>query len=197
MVDVIFTDINMPDCNGLDFVKGLNPVPMVVFVTAYDEYAVESYRVSAVDYLLKPYSYQDFQNVALKVKQLYELKAANAEANLFETNSHDYIFVRADNQIVKVHFDRLVYVEAMSEYIRLHFDNGKSIMTFLSIKLMMETLPEDKFMRVHRSYIVALDRIESYSGSVIYLQDGTQIPVSTSHKNTLHKFIEGRSLGRK
>ena len=195
-VDVIFTDINMPDCSGMQFVKELENPPLIVFSTAYEEYAVESFRMDATDYLLKPYSYQDFLKTALKVKQYHEWKSAGAE-RAGEESTDEYFFVRADNQSVKIFPQTILYVEAMSEYIRLHFKNAKPVMTFMSIKLMMETLPNDRFMRIHRSYIIALDSIQSFRRSEVVLNDGTVLPVSATYKEDLQKYIENKTIGRK
>lgn len=194
-VDLIFTDINMPDCDGLQFVKSLAHPPLVVFSTAYEQYALESYRVDAIDYLLKPYSYQDFLQVALKAKQFHEWKvAASADHSV---KCADYFFVRADNRSVKIEFDKILYVEAMSEYIRIHFLDGTSLMTFMSIKLMADSLPEERFMRIHRSYIIDLERIKSLHRSEVELSDGTKVPISASYKEALQKYVGERLLERK
>lgn len=195
-VDVIFTDINMPDCSGMQFVKELDNPPLIVFSTAYEEYAVESFRVDAIDYLLKPYSYQDFLKAALKVKQYHEWKSAKNERT-DEAPTDEYFFVRADNQSVKIFTQSILYVEAMSEYIRLHFKEGKPLMTFLSIKLMMETLPSDRFMRIHRSHIIALDSIKSFHRNEVELTDGAVLPVSATYKEDLQKYIDNKTVGRK
>ena len=195
-VDVIFTDINMPDCSGMQFVKELEEPPLIVFSTAYEEYAVESFRVDAIDYLLKPYSYQDFLKAALKVKQYHEWKSTENERT-GEAPTDEYFFVRADNQSVKIFTHEILYVEAMSEYIRIHFKNTKSLMTFMSIKLMMETLPSERFMRIHRSYIIALDCIQSFRRNELELNDGTVLPVSATYKEDLLKYIENKTVGRK
>ena len=194
--DVIFTDINMPDCSGMQFVKELENPPLIVFSTAYEEYAVESFRIDAIDYLLKPYSYQEFLKAALKVKQYHEWKSAgsgNAESNATD----NYFFVRADNQNAKIMIDEILYVEAMSEYIRIHFKDGKSLMTFMSIKLMIETLPSDRFMRIHRSYIASLKDIHSFRRSEVELNDGTVLPVSATYKEEIQKYIDNKTVGRK
>ena len=195
-VEVIFTDINMPDCSGMQFVKELEQPPLVVFSTAYEEYAVESFRVDAIDYLLKPYSYQDFLKAALKVKQYHEWKSSE-NSKPQEDGSSEYFFVRADNQNAKIIIDEILYVEAMSEYIRIHFKEGKSLMTFMSIKLMMETLPNDRFMWIHRSYITSLENIKSFRRNELELNDGTVLPVSATYKEELQKYIENKTVGRK
>lgn len=196
-VDVIITDINMPDISGLQFVKSLTNPPLVVFSTAYEDYAVEAFKVDAIDYLLKPYGYQDFLKAAVKVRQYLELKK-NAEAtSSAEGDDSNYIFVRADNKSVKVRLDDIFFIEAMSEYVKIHFKDGSSIMTFMSIKLMVDSLPASRFMRVHRSYIVALEVIDNMHRSEIVLSDGTILPVSASYKEDLQHYIDTHSVIRK
>ncbi len=191
-VDLIITDINMPDCDGLQFVRSLVNPPLIVFSTAYEEYAIDSYRLDAIDYLLKPYSYQDFLKVALKVKQYYEWK--RLENKDVMTTPEAYIFIRSGNQNVRVFFDNILYIEGMSEYIRIHLLKEKPLMPFLSIKLILEALPANRFMRVHRSYVVALDRIESFRRMELVLEGGVVIPVSASYKEDLQHFIDQRSI---
>ena len=195
-IDVVFTDINMPDCSGMQFVKEMENPPLVVFSTAYEEYAVESFRLDAIDYLLKPYSYQDFLKAALKVKQYHEWKSAAAE-RASEESTDEYFFVRADNQSVKIFPQSILYIEAMSEYIRIHFKNAKPLMTFMSIKLMMEILPADRFMRIHRSHIISLGSIKSFRRNELELNNGTILPVSATYKEELQKYIEKKTIGRK
>lgn len=196
-VDVIITDINMPDCNGIEFVKSLQSHPIVVLSTAYGEYALEGYSIDAAAYLLKPYSYQEFFQAMLKVRQYYEWHSAALEAKGDGQESRDCFFVRADNRSVKVVFDNIVYVEAMSEYIKIHFKEGKPIMTFLSLKLMGDSLPSDRFMRIHRSYLVALDQIASVHKSEVVLHNGTVLPISATYKDVLMKYISERTVERK
>ena len=193
-VDVIYTDINMPDCDGLQFVKSLAKHPLIVFSTAYEKYAIESYRVDAIDYLLKPYSYQEFFKSALKVKQYIEWQQAVLE-DYTDIRSNDF-FVRADNRNVKVQIDNILYIESMSEYVRIHFVEGKSIMTYMSIKLMMDSLPSDAFMRSHRSYIIALKHITSFRKTEVELTGGVTLPVSNSYRDDLQKYIEKRTVFR-
>lgn len=192
-VDWMITDINMPDCNGLDFVRELKEPPLVVFSSAYEEYALEGYKVDAVDYLLKPYSYQDFLHVALKVKRILEWKQAG-ETGMDSDDSNDYFFVRADNKSVKIRVDEILYVEAMSEYIRIHIKNAKAVVTYNSIKVMAEILPSSRFMRIHRSYIISLENIVRVSKAGVELTGGIELPVSASYKNELMQYVQTRSV---
>lgn len=195
-VSLIVTDINMPDTSGLDFIKNLQEPPLVIFSTAYEEYALDGFKVDAIDYLLKPYGYNDFLKAATKARQYIEWREAAVQAGN-NSSDDDFIFVRADNQSVKVMFNSILYVEAMSEYIKIHFKEGKSVMTFMSVKLMSESLPANQFMRIHRSYIIALDSIASVRRGEVELTDGTVLPISASYKEDLQKFINDKSVSRK
>lgn len=195
-VDLIISDINMQDVNGMQFVKSLDNPPLVIFSTAYEEYALEGFKVDAIDYLLKPYGYNDFLKAATKARQYIEWREAAVQAGN-NASDDDFIFVRADNQSVKVMFDSILYVEAMSEYIKIHFKEGKPVMTFMSVKLMSESLPAQNFMRIHRSYIIALDSIAMVRRGEVELTDGTVLPISASYKDDLQKFIDEKSVSRK
>ena len=196
-VNLIITDINMPDINGMNFVKSLLDPPLVIFSTAYEEYAVEGFKVDAIDYLLKPYGYNDFLKAVTKARQYIEWHEAAIQNAGNSDENNNYIFVRADNKSVKVMFDSILYVEAMSEYVRIHFKDGKSIMTFMSVKLMSESLPVNRFMRIHRSYIVALDSIATVHRGDVELANGVLLPVSASYKDDLQGYVNGKSLSRK
>ena len=196
-VNLIITDINMPDINGMNFVKSLQDPPLVIFSTAYEEYAVEGFKVDAIDYLLKPYGYNDFLKAVTKARQYIEWREAAIQNAGTPDEKSNFIFVRADNKSVKVMFDSILYVEAMSEYIRIHFKDAKPIMTFMSVKLMSESLPADQFMRIHRSYIIALDSIVTVQKGEVELVNGVVLPISASYKDDLQKFIDERSISRK
>lgn len=196
-VSLIVTDINMPDISGMNFIKNMQEPPLVIFSTAYEEYALEGFKVDAIDYLLKPYGYNDFLKAATKARQYIEWREAAAQLGNNPSKEDDFIFVRADNQSVKVMFDSILYVEAMSEYIKIHFKEGKAVMTFMSVKLMSESLPANQFMRIHRSYIIALDSIASVRRGEVELTDGTVLPISASYKDDLQKFIDDKSVSRK
>ena len=196
-VDLIVTDINMQDVNGLEFVKSLQNPPLVIFSTAYEEYAVESFKIDAIDYLLKPYGYNDFLKAATKARQYVEWREAAASNGNNSSEKDNFIFVRADNKSVKVMFDSILYVEAMSEYIKIHFKEGKPLTTFMSVKLMSESLPANQFMRIHRSYIIALDSIAMVRRGEVELTNGIVLPISASYKDDLQKFIDEKSVSRK
>ena len=194
-VDAIFCDINMPDLSGMEFVKSLPVRPLIVFTTAYSEFAVEGYKVDAVDYLLKPFGFQDFQRAALKLQKALansQLSALNSPQSIPD----DSIFVKTDYRMVRISISAIRYVEAMSEYLRIYLDNQpKPIITLLSMKKMEEFLP-DTFMRIHRSYIVNLDRVQEVGKNRVILDADTYLPIGESYKGVLDDYLSKRYLGK-
>ena len=190
-VDAIFCDINMPDLNGMDFVKSLVSPPLVVFTTAYAEYAIEGFKVNAVDYLLKPFGLQDFQRAANRLKE--RMVSTNATT---PTPSDDTIFVKTEYRIVKVKIADIRYVEAMSEYLKLHVEGeAKPIITLLSMKKMEERLP-DYFMRIHRSYIVNLNMIQEVNKNRVIMDSDTYLPIGDMYKETFQQYLDTKFLGK-
>ena len=193
-VDAIFCDINMPDLNGMDFVKSLAVPPLVVFTTAYSEYAVEGFRVNAVDYLLKPFGLQDFQRAANRLKDRLDSNAS--VVNDSAADAPDVLFLKADSRIVKVSIPDIRYVEAMSEYLKVWLDSqAKPIVTLLSMKKIEERLP-DTFMRIHRSYIINLTKIREVSRKNVILDGNTQIPIGDLYKEAFLKYLDTMFLGK-
>ena len=191
VIDAIFCDINMPDLNGMDFVKSLAVPPLVVFTTAYSEYAVEGFRVNAVDYLLKPFGLQDFQRAANKVKEMKEMERSSVAGN-----APDVLYLKADYRVVKVSIPDILYVEAMSEYLKVWLDSQpKPVITLLSMKKMEEHLP-DSFMRIHRSYIVNLNRIREVNKNRVILDSNTELPIGDLYKEAFQAYLETRILGK-
>ncbi len=192
-VDAIFVDINMPDLNGLDFVRSLAHPPLIVFTTAYSQYALEGFKVNAIDYLLKPFGMPEFQQSAAKVRHQYELEqAALKEQSL----SGDTLFVKADYRTVRVSMKQIVYVESKSEYLQLHLDNGEKLMFLMSIKKLAEILPASDFLRIHRSYIVNMNKIQEISKMRIRIDNGIYLPISDMYKDDVQKYIDERTIGK-
>lgn len=190
-VDLVFVDINMPDLNGMDFVKSLVKKPLIVFTTAYSEYAVEGFRVDAVDYLLKPFGYTDFLKAANKALNLFEMM--NAQVFPLDSDS-DAIFVRADYKTVRIELNRILYIESRNEYVRICMDEQKPVMTLLSLKLLEEKLPADRFMRVHRSYIVSLPKITAIANNRIIFGKDMYIPIGNQYKENFLAYINKKSF---
>lgn len=191
-VDLIFADINMPDVNGLDFIRSLHEKPQVIFTTAFSEYAFEGFKVNALDYLLKPIGYNEFLKAANKARSFFE---AALPTKTKTGNDKNYLFVKSDYKIVKISFDDIVYIEGMREYVRIHLVAGKSVMPLISLRVLEEQLPANVFMRVHRSYIVNLQKITSIDHSRIVFDGKVFIPVSDQYKDFFQKFLSMHSLG--
>ena len=206
-VDAIFCDINMPDLNGMDFVKSLAVPPLIVFTTAYSEYAIEGFRVNAVDYLLKPFGLQDFQRAANRIQERLEVRdkrLENAQSQDVSLTSHlspltpedDTIFLKTDYRIVKVSISDIRYIEAMSEYLKVHLESEpKPIVTLLSMKKMEERLP-DYFMRIHRSYIVNLTKIQEVNKNRIIMDADTYLPIGDMYKDVFQAYLDTKFLGK-
>ena len=195
-VDLIFVDINMPDLNGVDFVRSLTDRPMVIFTTAYSEYAIEGFKLDAVDYLLKPFDFADFSRAAAKAHSLYELRqsrhAPSAETPVAEPKDKEYISVKADYKVSLVKISDIVYLESEGEYVRMHLTDGTCITTLFRLKNMETALPAEHFMRIHRSYIVNLDCIRSYVRGRVYISETEYLPIGEIYKDTFQHYIDSR-----
>lgn len=186
-VDVMFVDINMPDLSGMDFVKSLDHPPRVIFTTAYSEHAVEGFRVDALDYLLKPIGYADFLKAANKARVWFEA----SETKPFQIDSNnEFLFIKSEYKIVRINLDDIKYVEGMREYLRIHLINQKPIMTLMSMKKLEEALPAEKFLRVHRSFIVNLKRITVIERNRIVFDEDVYIPVSEQYQKPFRDWME-------
>lgn len=174
-VDLMYVDINMPDLSGMDFVKTLENPPMVVFITAYREYALEGFNVNAIDYLLKPIGYSDFLKSANKARKSFKTVIQETKT---EDSDKEYLFVKSGYKIVRININDIVFIEGKREYVSIHLSNGKSLMPLISLRGLEEQLPSDKFMRVHRSYIVNLTKIVTIDHSRIIFEGKADIPVS-------------------
>jgi two-component system LytT family response regulator len=196
-VDLIFVDINMPDMNGLEFVRRLASNYFIVFTTAHSEFALEGFKLNAIDYLLKPFSYEEFMKASQKAISLTDLvercRAAESAVaqNEAEEADHGYLSVKADYKTQLVKISDIIYLESAGEYVRLHVDGGQTITTLFRLKNMETSLPANLFLRVHRSYIVNLKRISSYTKGRIFIDNGEYIPLGENYKE---RFLEHVNL---
>lgn len=197
--DVIFLDINMPELSGVDFVRSLENPPLVIFTTAYSEYAVEGFRLDAIDYLLKPFSYNDFLRAAQKAQSVYELIALKNRVDSTTAATvpvpdgvveKDCISVRADHKTSLVKYSNIVYLESVGEYVRITLSDGTKMVTLFRLKNMESALPQDRFMRVHRSYIINLEHVTGYTKGRVFLTNDEYTPIGENYKETFVKFIE-------
>ena len=198
-VEAIFLDINMPDLNGLDFAKSMqdhSKGPVMVFTTAYSEYAIEGYKANAVGYLLKPYGFDEFEAAAQKVKEICEIRQQSATAVEVSADTHDgVIYVKSDYKIVRISINKINYIEAMSEYLRISCeDKDKPVIVLLSMKRIEEHLPSSKFMRIHRSFIINLDKISEVKKNHVVLGDGVSLPIGDNYKEAFMAYVNSKIL---
>lgn len=198
-VDALFLDINMPDLNGLDFAKSLNPHgskgPVMVFTTAYSEYAIEGYKANAVGYLLKPYSFDEFEAAALKVRDIHEIRQQAAAVVTTQVDNDGIIFVKSDYKIVRIAIDSIRYIEAMSEYLRIACDDkSKPVIVLLSMKKIEEHLPGNMFMRIHRSFIINLKKISEVKKNHVILDGDISLPIGDNYKDAFMTYLNSKIL---
>ena len=188
-VDAVFCDINMPDLNGMDFVKSLAAPPLVVFTTAYSEYAVEGFKVNAVDYLLKPFGLDDFRRAANRLQE----RLANSSGTV-PHELDDSIFIKTDYKVVKLAISDIRYIEGMSEYLKIHLTSQlKPVITLLSMKKMEEYLPS-YFMRIHRSYIINLKQIQEVNKNRVIMDSNTYLPIGDNYREAFNDYLNTKFL---
>ena len=195
-IDLLFVDINMPDLNGLDFIRSLIRHPLVIFTTAYSEYAVDGFKLDAVDYLLKPFEFQDLLKAADKARKQFEYRLLEQQGELGNSSQikGDSLFVKSDYRVVRIDVKNIRYIESMSEYVRIFIEGeDKPVITLASLQKMEERLPA-YFMRVHRSYIVNLRKITEVSRLRIIFDKTTYIPVGDNYKEKFTEYIGKLSL---
>ncbi len=186
-VDLLFVDINMPDLNGLDLVRSLTQKPQIIFTTAYSEYAIDGFQVDALDYLLKPISYAVFLKAVNKAKTWFELKSKQSE--VIQT-TNDYIFVKSEYKLMRILLSEIKYIESANEYIQIHLLNDEPITSLIRLKVIEEQLPKDRFMRVHRSFIVNLDRVKVIERNRIIFDHHTYIPIGDQYREIFQAFVD-------
>ncbi len=187
-IDLLFLDIQMPEITGIDFLRSLKDPPMVIFTTAYQDYAIEGFELNAIDYLLKPFSEDRFLKAVRKVEELLKLKKYH---HLKEDN---YIFIKSDHKLQKVFYADIIYIEALADYVKIHTHEKRHI-TLQTMKKMEDKLPDTSFKRVHRSYIVALDKIMSLVGSAVEV-NGQKIPIGKNYKEAFFAALNKNNIIR-
>lgn len=184
-VDLLFVDVQMPSMSGIDFYKSVEQSMMVIFTTAYSEYALEGFNLSAVDYLLKPIQFERFQQAVKKAEEYSHFLHSK------ENPEQQSLFLRIDYSLVKVAIHDILYIEGLDNYLKIHLRNNKPLVVRMSMKGIMEKLPEHRFMRVHRSYIVSLADITSIRNKIIYIGE-VAIPVGTNYEQAVDGLIDRR-----
>lgn len=191
-VDLLFLDIQMPDLTGMELARVLErrntqSSTRIIFTTAYDQFALEGYKVDAMDYLLKPFDYEEFLRAATKALHYFQNKTVIKSS---DTEQKDYIFIKVEYQLVKVMLKEIIYVEGYKDYVKIHLNTKESpVLSLTTLKNMEEILPEESFMRIHRSYIISLDHIVSISRNSVNMGKST-LTVSDHYKDSFLKFID-------
>lgn len=186
-VDLVFSDIQMPGQNGLTFVASLDPKPLVIFSTAFSEYASDAFDLDAIDYLRKPFSFERFHKAISKAKENLRLSDLSQNMSTMENHSPEYLVIKSNQKLVKVFFEEILFVEAYQEYVKIITDDKRYI-TFDRLKNMELLLPSNQFLRVHRSYIVSKNKVKSVSGNLLEIRDHL-IPVSRDLKDKVLKIL--------
>ena len=179
-IDLLFADINMPDITGLDLVRALDERPMIIFTTAHKKFAHEGFELDAIDYLLKPVTFERFSKAVRKAIDYYNYKARTVN------EATDNLFVYSEYRMIKIDVNEIEYIESLEDYIRIHVVNSKPILTLMPLKKVLEKLPQDKFRRIHRSYVVAIDKVTSVQNRKAKLTSSQELPIS----NTYSGFID-------
>jgi two-component system, LytTR family, response regulator len=178
-IDLLFLDINMPDISGIDLLKILEHKPLTIFTTAYKNFAVEGFELEAVDYLVKPVEFERFKKAVYRATEFYRYKQTTKPGI-------ENLFVRSEYRMLKIDLEEIDFIEGLEDYIRIHLNNKKPVMTLMTMKSVLEKLPTEKFKRIHRSYIVAIDKVKSILNRKVQLASGKELPVSNNYTS----FIE-------
>jgi DNA-binding LytR/AlgR family response regulator len=185
-VDLIFLDVNMPSISGIDFYKGIDQDTMVIFTTAHSQYAVEGFELSAVDFLLKPYSFERFHIAVNKAKDYHEFLHHK------QSEQTKHLFIRSEFSLIKLLINDILYVEGLADYLKIHQITGKTLLTRMTMKNILSKLPSNDFIRVHRSFIIPLSRIKSVRNKVIQLEQEKEIPIGVSYEEEFNNAFGKR-----
>ncbi|WP_149240878.1 LytR/AlgR family response regulator transcription factor [Dyadobacter sp. 32] len=200
-VDILFLDIHMPEISGLEFIKLLRGRTKVILTTAYSQYALDGYQLNVVDYLLKPVPFDRFLQAVQKVKDLITVKyqpetPSNTQQPAQIIPTQDHVFVKVDGKIVKVRFEEILYIEGLGNYVSIYTPASR-LVTLSTMKEVEDYLPENDFIRVHRSHIIALGKVEYIEGNQIFLANGTAIPLGETYRERFFKLLEENMMNRK
>lgn len=180
-VDLLFLDIQMPNKNGIDFYKLLESDVMVIFTTAHSEFAIEGFNVNATDYLLKPFSFERFEVAVQKARNEFQFKNNNS--------IQTHLMIRADYKLHRIEFEDILLLEGLDDYIQIHLKNKTKIVARISMKNILEKLPETKFIRVHRSFIIPINKVKTIQNKVIQIDDFS-VPIGDTYKEEISKFFQ-------
>jgi DNA-binding LytR/AlgR family response regulator len=194
-VQLLFLDIQMPKITGLDFFKTLKHAPPVIFTTAFPQYALEGFELNALDYLVKPISFERFLRAAMRAKEFYEVRQKNIAETTSGAAAAKYFFIKADNKLVKISYDDILFAEALQNYVVIHTSDKKYI-TYLTFRSVEDYLPSDKFIKTHKSYIISASKVDSIEANDIQIGQH-HIPISRNMKDeVMEKLVNGKFLKR-
>lgn len=192
-IHLMFLDIQMPKLNGVEFIKSLQHPPLVIFTTAYPQYALDGFDLNAVDYLLKPFSFERFLKAVMKAKSVIEGKVKMEE--VVPGANSDHFFIKADNKLLKIRFDEIIFVEALQNYVAIHTTTKKYI-TYLTLKTLEEQLPGGYFVKIHKSYIISISKVDSIEGNEIKIGSHA-LPISRiAREQVLEKILQNKLFRR-
>lgn len=196
-IDLMFLDIQMPQLTGIDFLKTLNNPPIAIFTTAYPNYAIEGFELNALDYLLKPISFERFIKAANKAIEQVNLRKGSAAPSASQEKEDDFIFVKADKKLIKVNFSDVIYIEGLKDYVIIRLQGGKRVITLQTMKSLETKLPSKLFKRIHRSYIVGIEKIEAVVGNMIEVTEKNQkkhLPIGKNYRDELLAIVNQNRL---
>ncbi|MBV6443082.1 MAG: DNA-binding response regulator [Haliscomenobacteraceae bacterium CHB4] len=195
-IDLMFLDIQMPQLTGIDFVKTLSKPPMIVFTTAYPNYAIQGFDLNALDYLLKPISLERFVKAVNKAVEHADMAQRDNNASNQHYDGQEFFFVKADKKLVKVNFDDIIYIEGLKDYVIIRLVQGR-VITLQTMKSLEDKLPQGRFKRIHRSYIVAMDKITAIEGNMVEVQEKDKpklLPIGKNYRDELLEMIDKNRL---
>ena len=194
-VELVFLDIQMPGVNGIEFARTISKATFVIFTTAFSEFATDSYEVDAIDYLIKPIKLERFKKGVEKVQTYLKLLKANPAESKIENVDQDYIFVRADRKMFKVHFNSILFIEGLKDYVVMHTENQK-VITLMNIKTIHDQLPKSMFVRVSKSYIINIKQIDSVDNNTVYI-GRNEIPIGNIYREYFfEEFVTQKILSK-
>lgn len=186
-VDLLFLDINMPKLSGISFLKNLKDAPLVIFTTAYSDYALEGFELDAVDYLKKPFSFERFSKAFFRAQELFTLKKQAGKSGKYQDEQKEFVFIKSNKKSYKVKYSDICFIEGLGDYIQVHLTDQK-IVTNLSMKKILELLPDNQFYRIHKSFIISIDKIDLVEGNTVKIND-KRLPVGNSYRQDFLRFI--------
>lgn len=194
-IDLMFVDIQMPHLSGLDFIKTLPEPPMVIFTTAYSEYALEGFEINAIDYLLKPFSFERFLKAVQKAHELYLLRNKNSSTYTNNKNENDdrFILLKADYSLVKINLSKIQYIEGLKDYVKVYYGEPRPLLSKITMKILEEKLPSDTFVRIHKSFIISIKHIEAIENNGVRIA-GKHIPIGNQYKENFWNLIRKKNL---